>query len=79
MLYITIYYMTLELDKRHKIHERDSHIISFITRENEDNGFYELLLNKIPIRSAGQHKYIVDSRGLQVLKSKHIQYALIKN
>lgn len=68
----------LEFDERDiKTHESENNIISFTTKENEDEGFYELLLNRIPVRSAGQHKYIVGLTGLQILKSKGIKYKLI--
>ena|SRR6476660_6151428 len=50
------------------------HVISFETREKENEGFYQLLLNRIPIRSAGQHKYAIDKKGLELLDSKGLKY-----
>ena len=54
----------------------DDVVISFDTRENENDGFYELLLKRVPVRSAGQHKYVVNPLGLQILNSKNIKYKI---
>lgn len=51
-------------------------VISFNNRGNENNGFYELLLKRVTVRSAGQHKYVVTPIGLQILNSKNIKYNL---
>lgn len=67
----------LEYDKRHESNKSENNTISFISKENEDEGFYELLLNKVPVRSAGQHKYTVNSKGLEILQSKHIKFKVI--
>ncbi len=52
----------------------DATTISFNTTDDETNGFYELLLKKIPVRSTKAHKYVVPVRGLQILRSLQIQF-----
>ncbi len=52
----------------------DAFTISFNTKDDETNGFYELLLKKIPVRSTKPHKYIVPARGLQILRSLQIKF-----
>ena len=52
----------------------DNITISFDSRNQEVEGFYELLLNKIPIKSAGQHRYIVNRNALNILEAKSIKY-----
>jgi hypothetical protein len=67
----------IDINTQSERKEQDNYvIISFNTRENEDNGFYELLLKRVPVRSAGKHKYVVNPRGLQILNSKNIKYKL---
>ncbi len=59
--------MSLSLAPRNKI-------IKFKTREDEVNGFYEMLVAKTPIRGAGEHKFIIDDEQCKLLQSKNINY-----
>jgi hypothetical protein len=60
------------------IHHLSDHIlISFDSRQNEVDAFYELLLNRMSVKSAGPNKYIVKKVGLDLLDSKGIKYILI--
>ena len=53
--------------------------ISFNSREEEVEGFYELLSKKIPIKSTGQHKYTIDKEYLRILDNMGINYIVQNN
>jgi hypothetical protein len=53
--------------------------ISFNSREEEVEGFYELLLKKIPIKSAGQHKYTINKEYTKILDNMGIHYTIQNN
>ena len=53
--------------------------ISFSSREEEVEGFYELLSKKIPIKSTDQHKYSIDKEHLKILDNMGIKYTIFQN
>lgn len=46
-------------------------IVSF-KAEKEVDAFYKLLVARIPIRSAGEHKYVIPERGCELLNANGI-------
>ncbi len=65
-------------ERRNQNIMRDSVTISFSSRKVEDDAFYELLLNRMPVRSAGLHKYIINKKGQEILNSENIKYEIVK-
>ncbi|HJT84893.1 MAG TPA: hypothetical protein VJ697_10460 [Nitrososphaeraceae archaeon] len=53
--------------------------ISFNSRDDEVEGFYELLTKKIPIKSAGQHQYTINKEYIKVLDDMGINYTIQNN
>lgn len=52
--------------------------ISFSSKDDEENGFYELLMKKIPIKSAGMHRYIIGRENLEILDNIGLKYTIEK-
>lgn len=53
--------------------------ITFNSKEDEENGFYELLMKKIPIKSAGLHRYTISRENLDVLDKIGLKYTIEKD
>lgn len=47
-------------------------VITFTTKDKEVAGFYKLLVARVPIRSAGEHKYIIPEKGCDLLNASGI-------
>lgn len=47
-------------------------VISFKKEQKEIDGFYKLLVARIPIRSAGEHKYVIPEKGCDLLNANGI-------
>ena len=53
--------------------------ISFASREDEEDGFYALLMKKVPIKSAGMHRYVINRESLQILDRLGLKYKIEEN
>jgi hypothetical protein len=62
--------MTSSLESRNKV-------IKFKSRDDEINGFYELLVARTPIRGAGEHTYVINCEQRNLLESRQINYDII--
>ncbi len=48
--------------------------IHFNNRQDEENGFYTLMISGIPINSLPNGRYLVNTRQRKILKDNHIDY-----
>jgi len=53
--------------------------ISFNSRDEEIEGFYELLNKKIPIKSAARHQYTINKEYIKILNDMGINYTIQNN
>ncbi|GEM_PF-1914875 len=53
-------------------------VIHFKDRDSEMNGFYILLRAKMPIRSAGEDRYLISEEQCKLLSDNKIEYVLDK-
>ena len=53
--------------------------ISFNSRDEEVEGFYELLSKKVAVKSSGQHRYTIDKEYVKILDNMGINYTIQNN